>query len=179
MVLIQSTASRFLIAILLVSTLNACSFSGSQKHNNRSPNSPIIPVKTTTSTPPINQTNQTPTVHEANKVHNKTELQTLGDETKNPSKQKKLSPSDVLDSVIDSAKKALSMQQWLRAQHHLEHALRIAPKDAQVFLLYAQVYEGLGVKEQEINMLKRAIFLAKPKTEIHTLAKEKLAQKEE
>tara|TARA_R110002072_G_scaffold47597_3_gene130793 strand:- start:20003 stop:20464 length:462 start_codon:yes stop_codon:yes gene_type:complete len=88
--------------------------------------------------------------------------------------QPQLAPTNVLGSILDSAKKAIGHQQWLRAQHHLEHALRVAPKDAEIFYIYADVYEGLGVNEQVINMLKRAKFLAKPDSKIYRLSSERL-----
>tara|TARA_R110002167_G_scaffold10666_7_gene48386 strand:- start:200 stop:733 length:534 start_codon:yes stop_codon:yes gene_type:complete len=176
MVLIQCRSAQFFIVILGLLTLNACSHLGPQKQNNRSPDSPIIPVKpnqeTTKILPVLDKTK--PAMEKPNQQDSQT---TNTESIKLPTKNQ-LSPPDVLASVISSAKKAISMQQWLRAQHHLEHALRIAPKDAQVFLLYAEVYEGLGVKGQEINMLKRAIFLAQPKSEIYELAKEKLTRYE-
>lgn len=171
MVLTQYKSSRIFIAILAALTLNACSHFGAQKQNNRSPDSPIIPAKSNQTA-----TKQTLVVDETKHAIDKPsqeDSQTINLPTKNQQ-----SPTDVLASVLDLAKKAISMQQWLRAQHHLEHALRIAPKDAQVFLLYAEAYEGLGVKAQEVSMLKRALFLAKPKSEIYVLAKEKLAQLE-
>lgn len=168
MVLKSATNTRLLVIMLLMLTLNACSLLSHKQDNNRSPNSPIIPVISSPTAPPAQQSQQAP-------------VQTKGDASKvtpiivTP----KIAPSDVLASILDSAKKAISMQQWLRAQHQLEHALRIAPKDAQVFWLYAQVYEGLGVQKQEMNMLKRAKFLAKPKSDIYQLASQKLAQHEQ
>lgn len=176
MVLTQYKSSRIFIVILAVLTLNACSHLGSQKQNNRSPDSPIIPAKTNQAA-----TKQTLVVDDDKQQIDESSQQnsqTTNTETINLPTKNQQSPTDVLASVLDSAKKAISMQQWLRAQHHLEHALRIAPKDAQVFLLYAEVYEGLGVKAQEVNMLKRAMFLAQPKSEVYVLAKEKLAQHE-
>lgn len=176
MVLAKHKSNRIFFVILATLILNACSHFDSKKQNNRSPDSPIIPAKSNQAT-----TKQTPVLEATKPAIDKSSQQTSQTretETINQATKSQLSPTDVLASVLDSAKKAISMQQWLRAQHHLEHALRIAPKDAQVFLLYAEVYEGLGVKAQEVSMLKRAIFLAQPKSEIYVLAKEKLARYE-
>lgn len=85
-------------------------------------------------------------------------------------------PMDVASSLKLSAKKAIAVQEWKKAQPHLESALRVAPKDAEVFYLYAQVYQGLGVKAQQKNMLKRAMFLSKPNSDIYLKAQIKLNQ---
>ena len=165
----QATYLRLFSIFLLAFMLNACSALHSQKHHNRSPQSPIIPVITTPAVKAESQNQQTPrkTVNQA--------PETIRHEAAEPPKTVRPSPSDVLGSILDLAKKAINKKQWLRAQHHLEHALRIAPKDAHVFWLYANVYEGLGIKDREINMLKRSLFLAKPNSEIYQLASEKLA----
>lgn len=170
MVLIQYKKTHLLIIVLVALALNACSHLNSQKQNNRSPNSPIIPVKTNDHSNSISEPKKVP------ENPSKQNRQPLNGETPQELNENKRSPSDVLEFVIDSAKKAITMKQWLRAQHHLEHALRIAPKEAQIFLLYADVYEGLDIKAQKINMLKRALFLASPGSEVYKRAKEKLAQ---
>lgn len=170
MVLISRFNTRLLTILLFVFSVNACSLLSHQRQGNRSPDSPIIPVKASSPTPSANQ-NTKPRLNQASP-------QTQTNTASTVPKTGKLAPSDVLESVLESAKKAINMQQWLRAQHQLEHALRIAPKDAQVFWLYAQVYAGLGVQTQEINMLRRAKFLAKPRSDIYQLAKQKLAEYE-
>ena len=144
----------------------------------RSPNKPVIPANN----PKVLFPSQPSESAGANDATPKNQIEYSDPTTKsttiNPPvelpNQTQLKATDVLSSIKQSARKAIDNQQWLRAQHHLEHALRVAPKDAEVFYLYALVYEGLGVKEQLLNMLKRAKFLAKPNSEIYKLAELKL-----
>jgi len=67
---------------------------------------------------------------------------------------------EIVSSLIERAQKAMSKQQWLRAQHALEQALHIAPNDGKVFLNYGDVYLNLGILEQAEQMYRRAISLA-------------------
>ncbi len=91
---------------------------------------------------------------------------------------KEQAQTDVLSSVLQQAEKAIESQQWLRAQHHLEHALRIAPHHAKTYYLYSMVYDGLKVPVQSNNMLKRALFLSKPGSELHQEIKSRLQEKQ-
>jgi tetratricopeptide (TPR) repeat protein len=180
MVLRTHTYHNILTILFIAICLNACSHLGSGSQNNRSPNRPVIPVENKTVLFPSKPTSQNVPIEESTKSstnQNQINFQILekDDTTTDIPTGKRLKPADVLGSITDSAKKAIEGQQWLRAQHHLEHALRVAPKDAEVCYLYALVYEGLGVKDQMINMLKRARFLAKPRSEIYQLAEAKLA----
>jgi uncharacterized protein HemY len=88
--------------------------------------------------------------------------------------QPALKKNEVLAAILLQARKAIDNQQWLRAQHHLEHALRISPQHAQTFYLYALVYQGLGVPAQTTQMLKRALFLSKPDSDLHQTIKQEL-----
>jgi tetratricopeptide (TPR) repeat protein len=179
MVLNRHFSIHVLPVLFMALCLNACSHLSSQSHDNRSPNKPIVPAESRQvlfpNKPNIKEISPDPSSKENQEQTTPSiETQTISEEIPSKPVGKSLKPADVLASIVDSAKKAIQMQQWLRAQHHLEHALRIAPKDAEVFYLYGQVYEGLGVQEQTINMLKRALFLAKPDSRIYNLAKEKL-----
>ena len=180
MVLRTYAYHNILTIIFIVTLLNACSHLGSGSQNNRSPNNPVIPVESRTvlfpSKPsyqdnPVQGSTKSSTTHD----RNNSQILEINDTPPANLSKKRFKPADVLASITDSAKRAIEGQQWLRAQHHLEHALRVAPKDAEVFYLYALVYEGLAVKEQMINMLKRARFLAKPRSKIYLLAEAKLA----
>lgn len=158
------------ICVLLCITLfSACSPLGTQRTSNNSPIKPVIPASKPL---PVESKPEhltvPPTSHTESAAQNQPVLP--------PSSQQRLTPADVLSSIIDSAKKAINHQQWLRAQRHLEHALRINAKDAEVFYIYADVYKGLGIEEQAINMLKRAKFLAKPHSDIYRLASERLIE---
>lgn len=146
-------------------SLNACSFLDFQTQTNRSDAPAIIPA-TTQNTVPVESSKQTTQVD--------SQPSPSADESL-PETSSQNTPGDVLSSILNSAKKAIQNQQWLRAQHHIEHGLRVAPKDAEVYYLYGLVYEGLGVQKQAINMLKRARFLAHPNSEIYHLADIKLA----
>jgi tetratricopeptide (TPR) repeat protein len=180
MVLRTHTLHNILIILFIATYLNACSHLGSGSQNNSSPNKPVIPVDNKTVFFPSKPSSQNIHIEEprkSSKNQNQNNFQILENKrtTKDIPTRKRLKPADVLGSITDSAKIAIEGQQWLRAQHHLEHALRIASKDAEVFYLYALVYEGLGIKEQMINMLKRARFLAKSKSEVYQLTEAKLA----
>lgn len=168
MVLRRNSVFQFPLMLLLVIGLNACSMLGPKSDSNRSPNKTIIPASSTTSPSP-SLTPEQATSEQENKPQSEANTPSV---VPVPKRHK---PGEVLTSILDSAKKAIQLEQWLRAQHHIEHALRVAPKDAEVFYLYGLVYEGLGVDNQAINMLKRAKFLARPKSDIYQLAESKLA----
>jgi len=185
MVLRGSTFYTILAMFFIITCLSACSHLSSSSQNNRSPSTPVVPAdapadsrqvlfprKPVSENKPMDDSAKSPINQDLTNSDSQEKNDTL---TEIP-KGKRLKPADVLGSILDSAKKAIQGQQWLRAQHHLEHALRVAPKDAEVFYLYALVYEGLGVQGQSINMLKRALFLAKPKSDIHLLAQVKLTE---
>src|SRR5690606_4137937 len=89
-----------------------------------------------------------------------------------------LKKSDVLEAILQQAAKAIENQQWLRAQHHLEHALRIAPRHAMTFFYYGRVYQGMGVPEKAIEMLKRSLFLSRPDSALYATVKEELEELE-
>lgn len=144
---------------LAFSLVSACSHLGSQPDTTNTSINPVVPV--------VNEVPDT-------KPNNTEEVETLRYTQEPAPSNAQLAPTDVLGSILDSAKKALKQQQWLRAQRHLEHALRVAPKNAEIYYIYADVYEGLGVQAQMINMLKRAKFLSKPGSEINQLSAEKL-----
>tara|TARA_R110001592_G_scaffold104699_1_gene294591 strand:- start:8057 stop:8587 length:531 start_codon:yes stop_codon:yes gene_type:complete len=173
MVLRASTFYTILTMFFIISCLSACSHLSSSSQNNRSPSAPVVPADAPApQNKPMDDSAKSPINQDQTNSDSQENKDTL---TETP-KGKRLQPADVLGSILDSAKKAIESQQWLRAQHHLEHALRVAPKDAEVFYLYGLVYEGLGVQGQAINMLKRALFLAKANSDIHLLAAAKLAE---
>ncbi len=68
--------------------------------------------------------------------------------------------SNLLASLLAKASKAIASQQWLRAQRTLEQALRVKPNSPDVYVLYAEVYEGLGIPEKASQMRKRASMLS-------------------
>ncbi len=80
----------------------------------------------------------------------------------------------IVQSLIERAEKAISMQQWLRAQHALEQAIHISPGGAKVFLIYGDVYFNLGILEQAEQMYLRAISLAGESSAIGRLAMKNL-----
>ena len=79
----------------------------------------------------------------------------------------------IVQSLIARAEKAISMQQWLRAQHILEQGIHIAPRNAKVFLIYGDVYLNLGILAKAEQMYRRAIALAGDST-LGRLANNKL-----
>ncbi len=177
MVLRTNALSHISTIFFVITCLNACSHLSSSSKTNRSPNNPIVPVENRTVLIESTPSKQAEPTSNTSTKQSQTNSETIEQDSPrlNIPSSKRLKPADVLGSVIDSAKKALEAQQWLRAQHHLEHALRIAPKDAEAFYLYGLVYQGLGVNDQANNMLKRSMFLAIPKSEIYQLAERKLA----
>jgi len=76
----------------------------------------------------------------------------------------------IVESLLIKAKKAQSLKQWLRAQDLLEHAIRLKPKEASIFLLYGDVYTKMGVIEQAKEMYRRAIFLSNERNETYRKA---------
>ena len=70
------------------------------------------------------------------------------------------SPGDLMTTLLLKAKKAIGLQQWLRAQRSLEQALRVQPKSVETYILYGDVYAGMGLSEKADEMYKRAIFLS-------------------
>lgn len=160
-----------IFTFLLVLLISACSHFSAQTQTNRSPQKPVVPVENNSSALQINTSNKANIIENAQTVLDEENIKKSQTPTESVITNK---TTDVLDSILDSAKKAIQKQEWLRAQHHLEHALRVAPKDAEVFFLYAQVYEGLGVEKQAISMLKRASFLSSPESDIYRLSQEKL-----
>lgn len=162
-----------LLFSLLFSLTSGCSHLGSKSNTNISPTKPIIAVVDNNTEPSYQPKAKTLPATATKKPAPQKEAEALS--IVEPIRSNtQLAPTDVLGSIIDSAKKAISLQQWLRAQRHLEHALRVAPKDAEIYYIYADVYEGLGVKAQVVNMLKRAKFLSKPNSDIYQLSSEKL-----
>ena len=85
-----------------------------------------------------------------------------------------LPANNIINVLLDKTQKAISLQQWLRAQHILEQAIRLDPNESKVFMLYGDVYSQIGVREQAENMYRRALFLAKEGSEIHAAALHKL-----
>lgn len=70
------------------------------------------------------------------------------------------SGTDLLSTLLGKATKAMKLQQWLRAQRALEQALRINPESSKTYVLYGDVYKGMGLEDKSIEMYKRAIFLS-------------------
>ena len=81
---------------------------------------------------------------------------------------------EIVRSLIERAEKAITLKQWLRAQHILEQALHIAPSDAKVFLIYGDVYLNLGILDQAEQMYRRARLLAGDTSSLGRLAIDKL-----
>lgn len=80
----------------------------------------------------------------------------------------------IVQSLIERAEKAIKMQQWPRAQHILEQALRIAPGNAKIFLIYGDVYLNLGILAPAEQMYRRAMALASENSAIGRTATVKL-----
>lgn len=161
--------------ILLYLLISACSSLKTSDQENRLPESKVVPViinQPDTRTPePVSPPEQRTQETQA--------PGTLPDERMQqneviPEPQQALKKNEILASILLQARKAINNQQWLRAQHHLEHALRISPQHAQTFYLYALVYQGMGVPEQATQMLKRALFLSRPDSELHQTVKQEL-----
>jgi len=165
---------------LLCLLISACSSLKTSDEENRLPESKVIPVT-------IDQPDTRPP-EPASPAEQQTQdsqaPETLSDERENqneiiPAPQQALKKNEILASILQQARKAINNQQWLRAQHHLEHALRIYPQHAQTFYLYALVYKGMGVPEQATQMLKRSLFLSRPDSELHQTVKQELERVDE
>ena len=161
---------KLIFSLFFFALLSACSHLKSTPTSNSSPTKPVIAVLEANIPEKIPPQRNNTTQQESNL--NQADQALITTQTAHQFPQP--APTDVLGSIIHSAKKAINLQQWLRAQRHLEHALRVAPKDAEVYYIYADVYEGLGVQDQAVNMLKRAKFLAKPTSDIYQLSSERL-----
>ena len=134
MVLILPRQVRPVLALCLL--LNACTHLQPTQDDNRIPESKVIPASVEQpvridSSQPASPSSPKETIPKTEK-----EIQTppsnpgnTGSATAAPKK------TEVLDSILLQASKAIDNGQWLRAQHHLEHALRIAPQHAQTFYL--------------------------------------------
>ena len=82
--------------------------------------------------------------------------------------------NNIIVVLLQKAQKAFSLQQWLRAQHILEQAIRLDPNESKIFMLYGDVYSQIGLREQAKNMYQRALFLAEENSEIKAAALNKL-----
>lgn len=150
---------------LLIAALSACSALQPSEDTNISPERKVIAVSGKVEQQTQQESRQTPEEATA-KPSAETTVPPI------PAQKKK----DVLHTVLEQAIKAIDNQQWLRAQHHLEHAMRIESKHAITYLLYARVYQGLGVHDQARNMLKRALFLSRSDSDVHQQAEALLAE---
>lgn len=165
-----------LLSMAVCLFLNGCTHLKQASDDNRIPESKVIPVNSEQLERIDNA--QTSRIPSQSKQASETsqEIQSkpapLDENTSNKTAAPK--KSDVLDAILLQARKAIDNGQWLRAQHHLEHALRIAPQHAQTFYLYALVYQGLGVPDQATQMLKRALFLSKADSDLHQTVKQAL-----
>ena len=174
MVLMMARQALSLVALCLL--LNACTHMQATHDDNRMPQSKVIPASTKQAeredesqvAPSTSPKKRAPAASSAYQSSPSTPNSTSSGTTAAPKK------SDVLDAILQQAGKAIDNNQWLRAQHHLEHALRIAPQHAQTFYLYAQVYQGLGVPDKSRQMLKRALFLSRPDSDLHQTVKRAL-----
>ena len=167
-------ARQFIILSTSALLLNACTHLQTAD-DNRVPESKVVPV---ISEPP-ERIEQTPpeTAPEAQKAAPANNLNVPaipGSDASSTGKTSAPKKNEVLEAILQQASKAINNGQWLRAQHHLEHALRIAPQHAQTFYLYAHVYQGLGIRDRTVQMLKRALFLSRPDSALHQTVKQEL-----
>jgi Flp pilus assembly protein TadD len=167
---------KFIVTGLFIILLSACS-----AVQNKSAQPLLIPAQTTM------HTNQIPLPNNA-VLHDKsttTKAVTDGSHAKEqPLSQQKTEQhsetrkpyegSDILPTLLEQAKKAIKLQQWLRAQRTLEQAIRIAPSNPKIFLLYGETYQHLGVLKEAENMYQHALHLATDQAELKTLAEEAL-----
>jgi len=175
MVLILSTQRIQLIFLCLL--ISACSSLQKSDEENRLPESKVVPVT-------IDQPDARTPEPAEQQTQDSQAPETLSNERENqdeaiPEPQQALKKNEILASILLQARKAIDNQQWLRAQHHLEHALRISPQHAQTFYLYALVYQGMGVPQQATQMLKRSLFLSRPDSELHQTVKQELERLED
>jgi tetratricopeptide (TPR) repeat protein len=178
-IMVLTTRSCYLSILLLSLFLTACSGLPYSSDSNRLPEQKVVPaIGDTSSTTSIRKPPQTENARPAQQSpvetpappdSNNTEQTSSAAEQ--PSAVKK---ADIMNAILQQASKAIENQQWLRAQHHLEHALRISPRHALTFFLYAQVYQGMGAPEKATEMLKRSLFLSKPDSELHNTIKQQL-----
>ena len=173
MVLRLHTQRLQLISLCLL--ISACSSLQKSDEENRLPESKVVPV---ISEQPDARA-PAPAIPTEQQTQESQAPEILPDERArqneaSPESQQALKKNEILASILLQASKAIDHQQWLRAQHHLEHALRISPQHAQTFYLYALVYQGMGVPLQATQMLKRALFLSRPESALHQTVKQEL-----
>ena len=166
-----------LILLLMLSAcsnqpLNSAASSSSTDHIAINPKQQIIPAQN----PPSSSTKTKDDDKTSSDKMSSDELDSISKEFEaDYSKDTKpLKNTSILTLLIGKVEKAISLQQWLRAQRNLEQALRLAPQNATLFLLYGNVYTGLGVPEQAQQMFRRALFLADKEGDTASLVKEKL-----
>ena len=179
MVLVKNSLT--FLAVIAVVLLNACSTHSLNRPAATKPD--IIPVQSETLDPILTKpspaaspiktqkranTEQTPT--EKDQAVELKSGETMTQQT--PSK----TDSSVLEVLLEKTQKAIDLQQWLRAQRSLEQAIRLAPTEAKIFLLYGDVYSKLGIPEKAQQMYKRAIYLSASNNEIAGQAQEALAE---
>ncbi len=66
----------------------------------------------------------------------------------------------VVFDLIEKASAALYLDQWRQAQHYLEQAQRIAPKEPQVYLYYGDYYVELSQFSEAMHMYERSLSLS-------------------
>ena len=151
-----------LTTLALIGLLSACSTLNTQQ----SQRPKLVPVKGSTpeTLPPKPlQTSITPS--QANIEDSATSSLTIPALELKPDKLKSeyitVPESNILETLLGKAKKAMEAQQWLRAQRVLEQALRVDAYKPETFTLYGDVYAKMGAKDKARNMYQRAIYLAK------------------
>lgn len=149
-----------LIAVLTLCLLQACS------RYSLKPEPVIIPAKTPES-PAIQANKNTPTslihlprTHQSHS-NDKTPSAPQTPSIKTPETKQTLIESNILETLLNKATKAIKAQQWLRAQRILEQALRVKPYHSMTYQLYGEVSAKMGLEEKARSMYLRALSLEK------------------
>lgn len=82
----------------------------------------------------------------------------------------------IVFTLTERATKAMHAENWATAQRSLEQALRIAPNEARIYLVYGDLHQRQYQYEQARQMYYRAISLAGESSETGKQAQTQLEQ---
>lgn len=82
----------------------------------------------------------------------------------------------VVSKLLGQSQALMAQQNWPQAQQRIEQALRMAPQDPEIFLLYGDWHAQQGDKDGAREMYQRARSLAGKGTREAQSASEKLEQ---
>lgn len=158
------------LVVTLIFLLNGCEIISV----NTTDSPELIPAQETHPQSSPDQSQDDHLKHQGNQSQDNQQATEVEEEAETGKVNSDLPATSIVATLLEKTQKALSLQQWLRAQRYLEQAVRISPYDAAIFMLYGHLYEHLGVPEQATNMYRRALHLAEKRSDIYQRASTKL-----